>query len=95
MWSDGLTLNQASPTVVRGNVFIDNSDINLILGSGADSVVSDNVVIELQNGAFGGIMLDNFNGSSDGNFVGMEFHNNSIQCNGRCDFGLELGPHPW
>jgi len=95
MWSDGLTLNQASPTVVQGNLFIDNSDINLIFGSGSDSAVSDNIIFEMQNGAFGGVMFDNFNGNTDGNFVGMEFHNNIIDCNGQCDFGLELGPHPW
>jgi hypothetical protein len=95
MWSDGLTLNQASPAVVQNNLFIDNSDINLILGSGSDSDVSGNVIFELQNGAFGGVMFDNFNGNTDGNFIGMNFHNNVIDCNGRCDFGLELGPHPW
>lgn len=95
MWSDGITLNQASPAVVQGNTFIDNSDINLIFGSGSGSDVSGNVVIELQNAAFGGVMFDNFNGNTDGNFVGMEFFNNSINCNGRCDFGLEIGPHPW
>ena len=88
-------MNQASPAVVQNNLFIDNSDINLILGSGSDSDVSGNVVFELQNGAFGGVMFDNFNGNTDGNFQGMQFHNNVIDCNGRCDFGLELGPHPW
>jgi hypothetical protein len=85
----------ASPSVVQGNLFIDNSDINLIFGSGSDSLVSDNIIFEMQNGAFGGVMFDNFNGHTDGNFVGMEFHSNQIECNGRCDFGLELGPHPW
>ena len=95
MWSDGLTLNQASPAVVQRSMFIDNSDINLILGSGSNSDVSDNIIFEMQNGAFGGVMFDNFNGSTDGSFIGMEFHNNVINCNGKCDFGLELGPHPW
>ena len=66
MWSDGVTLNQASPAVVQNNLFIDNSDINLILGSGTDSDVSGNRVFELQNGAFGGVMFDNFNGNTDG-----------------------------
>ena len=95
MWSDGLTLNQASPTIVQGNLFIDNSDINLIFGSGSDSEVSGNTIFEMQNGAFGGVMFDNFNGSTDGDFVGMEYHHNVIDCNGQCDFGLEIGPHPW
>jgi hypothetical protein len=95
MWSDGLTLNQASPTVVQDNIFIDNSDISLIFGSGRGSEVSGNLVFEMQNGAFGGVMFDNFNGHTDGDFLGMQFHNNNIVCNGRCDFGLEIGPHPW
>jgi hypothetical protein len=95
MWSDGLTLNQASPAVVTDNLFIDNSDINLIFGSGTDSEVSGNTIFEMQNGAFGGVMFDNFNGNTDGDFIGMQFHNNDIDCNGRCDFGLEVGPHPW
>lgn len=40
-------------------------------------------------------MLDNFNGGMPGNYIGLEMFNNSIECNLLCDYGIELGPHPW
>src|ERR1044071_8927506 len=40
-------------------------------------------------------MLDNFNGSAPGDFVGASVTANSIACSGRCRYGIGLGPRPW
>ncbi len=40
MWSDGLTINSGPAAQVTGNFFVDNSDINLILGSGANATIA-------------------------------------------------------
>ena len=47
------------------------------------------------NGAFGGIMLDNFNNLALGNHSGAVVTNNSIDGGGRIHYGIELGPRPW
>ncbi len=41
-----------------------------------------------------GIMLDNFNGGTSGNFSGMVVTQNNVQCSSRCHYGIEVGPHP-
>jgi hypothetical protein len=40
-------------------------------------------------------MLDNFNGHAPGDFEGAQVIENTIACNGRCDYGIQVGPHPW
>ncbi len=40
-------------------------------------------------------MLDNFGGAEDGNFVGAQVVKNTVTCNGRCHYGIMLGPHCW
>jgi len=95
MWSDGLTLNSAPQATVKNNHFIDNSDVNLILGSGAGATISGNIV-QMKNGyAFAGIMLDNFNDGTDGEFGGAVCTSNQVHCDAKCHFGIQLGPKPW
>jgi hypothetical protein len=94
-WSDGLTLDSGPGAVVTNSVFQDGSDINFIIGGGAGARVQGNVVRLVANAAFGGFMLDNFDSPALSNFQGALVTGNTILCNGRCHFGIELGPHPW
>jgi hypothetical protein len=48
---------------------MDNSDVNFILGSGANTLVKNNRVFMAQNYAFAGMMCDNFNGCASTCFV--------------------------
>jgi hypothetical protein len=96
LWADGLTFLKSNNSTVQQNVFEDNSDIDFICGGATNSNFSNNTIIHRAQAAFGGLMLDNFNGGTPGDFTGTTVQNNSIDCgNQQCDFGIELGPHPW
>ena len=96
MWSDGLTLLQSNGAQVTGNRFVDNSDVDFIFGGGTGATVSGNSVFHVRQRAFAGVMLDNFNGGTSGDFTGTTVTGNSINCGAQlCDYAVELGPHPW
>ena len=65
MWSDGLTCLKCDNAIIRGNTFSDNTDVDLILGSGVNSLVSLNEFYHratTDRPAFAALMLDNFAG---------------------------------
>lgn len=96
MWSDGLTLLRSDGAVVRNDEFIDNSDIGFICGGGRGGVFVDNVIRQQRQLAFGGLMLDNFNGNTHGDFDGAVVQGNQIDCTSQqCDYGIVVGPHAW
>jgi hypothetical protein len=96
MWADGLTLLQSDGAVVRNNEFIDNSDIGFISGGARGGVFIDNVVHQARQLAFGGLMLDDFNGYTHGDFDGARLSGNRVDCTQRqCDYGIVVGPHAW
>jgi hypothetical protein len=95
MWSDGLTIHKSNSGVVDSCTFIDNSDVDLISGGGTNAKYTNNVVQQLQQSSFAGIMLDNFNSGALGDHTGAVVTNNLVACPVACHFGIELGPHPW
>jgi hypothetical protein len=95
MWSDGITITATQNAQVIANYFLDNSDVDLILGSNHGGAVAHNTVVHGRQDSFAGLMLDNFNGSASGDFISADITANAITCNGRCDYGIQLGPHPW
>lgn len=99
MWADGLTLLYAPYSRVTDNLFLDNSDVGVIVGHGAYSFLARNRIVQRRQHAFAGLMLDNFN-SGDlairGDFTGATITANEVDCGlHMCGFGIELGPHPW
>ncbi len=96
LWADGLTALQADGAKISDNVFRDNSDVDLILGSGRFATVTANTVMHAAQASFAGLMLDNFNGGTSGDFTGAVVSGNSVDCGAQlCDFAVELGPHAW
>ena len=96
LWADGLTIHVADSSTVSGNILRNNSDVGLILGSAVNSVVTGNVIQQTTQLAFAGLMLDNFNGATPGDFRGTKVSGNTVSCtNLLCDFGINLGPHAW
>ncbi len=97
MWSDGLTIHVADRATVSNNTFVDNSDVALILGGGRNTVVQNNAISQPGQVVFAGLMLDNFNGTTSGDFTGAVVTGNTVDClpARNCHFGIELGPHPW
>ena len=53
----GLTLLGGTAAQVVGNTFIDNSDINLIVGSGANANVAGNSISHQNGASFGGTAI--------------------------------------
>jgi hypothetical protein len=96
MWSDGLTLTQSNGAQVTGCRFVDNSDVDLIFGGGTQAILQGNSISQTAQPSFAGLMLDNFNGTTSGDFTGTTVSGNSVDCGPQlCDFAIELGPHPW
>jgi hypothetical protein len=95
-WSDGLTLLQCRNGVVSDSVFHDNTDVNLIIGCGVNLRVQRNTITQASASSFAGLMLDNFDSSTCGNYTGGLVEDTSIDCaSQQCDFGAEFGPHAW
>lgn len=96
VWADGLTLLQSNNAVVTDNQFIDNSDIGFIVGGGRNAKIKNNVIKQRAMRAFAGVMLDNFNGGTSGDFTGAVISDNNVQCDqDKCLYGMNLGPHAW
>ena len=96
MWSDGLTIHEANNSTVSNNLMRDNTDVDLILGGGSHTGVTGNRIEHVNEAAFAGLMLDNFNGGTSGDFVGADVSGNTVACGAQlCDFGINLGPHAW
>jgi hypothetical protein len=95
MWADGITVTFTENAEVVANYFADNSDVDLILGSNRGGLVHQNQIHHDRQDAFAGLMLDNFNDHAPGDFREARVLENTIACNGRCDYGIQLGPHPW
>jgi hypothetical protein len=96
MWSDGLTLLQSNGAQVSASRFVDNSDVDLIFGGGTNATVQNNSIAQFTQGTFAGLMLDNFNGGTSGDFTGTVVSGNSVECGAQlCDYAIELGPHAW
>ncbi len=97
MWADGLTVHYSDRATIVDNVFVDNSDVALIVGGGCGAVVQNNSISQPGQVVFAGLMLDNFNGTTSGDFTGALVTGNNIDCSAarNCHFGIQLGPHPW
>lgn len=96
MWADGLTIHYADRATVTGNTLSDNSDVALILGGARSAYVAHNTIRQFGQVTFAGLMLDNFNGGTHGDFTGTVVTQNTVECGSyNCHFGINLGPHAW
>ena len=101
-WSDGLTIGNAKNSIFTGNEFVDNTDVNFIIGNGTGSVIRNNSIRHtgtFKGGSFAAFMITTWslNGVADNDFSGTDFSNNRIDCssNKRCGFGMQIGYDPW
>jgi hypothetical protein len=97
MWADGLTIHFSDRATVSNNTMADNSDVDLVIGGGRNAVITNNAISQPTQVSFAGLMLDNFNGGTSGDFTGALVSGNTIDCSAarNCHFGINLGPHPW
>ena len=99
MWSDGLTVIDGANDVIRGNVFRDNTDVQLVLGGCRDCSVADNRIEHSGDPAgasFAGLLVHAWPLTS-GDYTGTIITGNSIDCGPArlCGFGLGVGGRAW
>lgn len=100
-WSDGLTIHDGRDMEIEGNLFIDNTDVQLIFGGCQQCTIRQNRFRHTgatSGGAFAELMLHSWpNGATSGDFTGSIVAANDIDCSlsKRCGFGLMIGASPW
>jgi len=94
-WADGLTMTGADGSLVSSNQFIDNTGSNWVIGGGAGSLHVSNSVVMQGAYAFGGMTFDTLHGFHFSEFRNTTIANNTIQGNGKLDFGMSFGGRAW
>jgi PEP-CTERM motif len=91
--SDGLTIT-ADRAVISDNQFIDNSDVNFIMGGSRNATVTNNKIIQQNTASYAGFMLNRFGDKGSKDFTNTIVSGNSISCaKGTCFFGMNIGAH--
>jgi hypothetical protein len=100
LWADGLTVTDAVGSVISDNTFIDNTDVDFILGGCVDCTIQRNLVEHsdrYESSSYVAMMLTVWAApafpSSSGDFTGADIAHNGIDCGPgkRCGFGLDIG----
>lgn len=95
-WADGLTVWSCFGNgSIHDNGFYNNTDVNLIVGGGANCSVMNNTISNTFAHGFAGLMLDIFP-QGGGNHSGFTYSGNTISsATNMLSFGLLVGGHPW
>ena len=99
IWADGITIHDSEDTVVRRNTFVDNTDVQLILGGCRRCRIEDNEFRhsgQFARASFAELMLQAFP-STSGNYSGTVVTRNRIDCGKKhlCGYGIMIGANPW
>jgi hypothetical protein len=103
-WSDGITVVYCENGHIHDNLFIDNTDFDLLFGGGPDCSVHHNEIHHQIRFAFGGLNIGHMNaGKRDehgnnwkGNHHGSNFFQNRVSSKpGTLMYGLSIGSHPF
>jgi hypothetical protein len=99
LWADGLTVHDLSQSSIVANTFVDNTDIDLILGGCQDCVIQSNVIThtdDLTGGSFAALMIQKWANTS-GNYTGTDISGNVVDCgpNRDCGSALYIGSEGW
>ncbi len=99
LWADGLTVIDGVDDVIRGNLFRDNTDVQLVLGGCLRCTVADNR-LEVSDtpaaASFAGLLVHGWP-SSSGDYAGTAITGNAVDCGPgrRCGFGIGVGGRAW
>ncbi len=99
IWSDGITIHDGEDTIVRRNRFIDNTDVQLILGGCRRCKIEHNRFRHtgaFARASFAELMLQAFP-STTGDYTGTVVTSNDIDCGASrlCGYGIMIGANPW
>jgi hypothetical protein len=98
-WSDGVTVHDSAGALVTANLFIDNTDVQLIFGGCRSCRIVANRFRHsgsFQGGSFADLMIHAWP-SSSGDYEGSVFERNDVDCGPlrRCGYGIMIGSSPW
>jgi hypothetical protein len=98
-WADGVTIHDSAGALVSGNLFIDNTDVQLILGGCINCRIEKNRFRHggsFGGGAFAELMIHGWP-STSGDYRGTVVAGNDVDCGRlrRCGFGIMIGSSPW
>lgn len=100
-FSDGLTVHNYQNSIFEENDFIDNTDVDFVLGKCSNCSIKNNFIYHspsqsCANTSFAGLVIQTWPGAI-GDYRGANITNNTIDCglNKRCAFGLLIGADPW
>jgi hypothetical protein len=99
LWSDGVTIHDSNHASVTDNLFVDNTDVQLIFGGCRSCTVENNRFRHSQafsSASFAELMLQAWP-STSGDYSGTVVRGNSIDCGAerRCGYGIMIGSAPW
>lgn len=90
-WSDGITLLRCDNSAIHHNEFIDNTDVDLIVGPSTNCNVYSNTITHSIRYGFAGLMVgfggDHSGSTLSGNGIWSGFD--------QLAFGVMVGSHPW
>jgi hypothetical protein len=106
MWADGLTIGQAGPnSTVSGNAFVNNTDVDCIVGGGQGLNLAWNSVkhdLPITGESYAAIVIyawpvgSGYGNGTSGDFTGALIEKNSVDCgNALCGMGMLIGARPW
>jgi hypothetical protein len=100
LWADGLTIHDGSNIVVSNNQFVDNTDVQLIMGGCKNCQITGNTLRHVSGpggGSFADLMVQAWPHATSGRYDGTTVSHNSIDCGSykACGFGLMIGSLPW
>lgn len=98
-WSDGVTISDSDHALVGGNLFVGNTDVQLIFGGCRDCRVEENQFRHsgaFSSASFAELMLQSWP-STSGDYSGTVVSGNSIDCSPQrsCGYGIMVGAAPW
>jgi hypothetical protein len=99
LWSDGLTVHDASDSVFTDNVFADNTDVDMIFGGCQRCLIQRNVIAHSGDPAgesFAALMIHKWPGTS-GCYEDVDVSGNAVDCGPLrgCGSGLYIGSESW
>ncbi|MBK9294087.1 MAG: right-handed parallel beta-helix repeat-containing protein [Oligoflexia bacterium] len=99
-WADGITLLISPYSVVADNLFVDNTDVQLIFGSCPNCEVRNNIIRhtgKFSSSSFAALLVHSWPGGTNGDYRSSYFHHNIIDCHAsrRCGIGFGIGGNSW
>jgi hypothetical protein len=100
-WSDGMTVGKVSNSSITGNLFVDNTDVDFIIGGATNTRYFGNKIMHSKKRSFAAFMMTNWSNRNKpetaqwADFRGFDIASNVFECNSKVDICVQIGIFPW